>query len=1218
MNGMKILYSFLHSLPYLVICLLCLRINLAKPYRSRQFIIPVFAVLYSAALMLSMVEIENVLRDSIEQHQGIFSSISDTFEDSLLNRLVFVINAALALLFLIFKVILLPLCYRLWRADDVMENTSSIVYERKHGLMPEKFRHLVEKNESEDSDDKDGKTEKDDKADEEKAEDWWVLKPDFRQYKRLFYGFYFAFFIASAIVFFISCAYPEWGVFKAVFYPVFGVLVLGEIALFLDGPEDVEPLPVVEKKVEKQLNPNFEALRRELADLFGNRELADERMEATQLSEVSPSSLIALSSSEDMDEMIVGKHFETLYSIGHHLDMSYIRTSLLLMKGKSALFCNPFYRDLTDYIMLPMVRQFMKYQKCLVIVGRESAAEDVCNWLRSGLSEFSGTDSLWKVELLTPGPSDADVGVLKFSDIYHREIQKDNREFFQATGFVLIIEPSRILATGQMGLNLLVGQCERDGKDVIYCACDRNCDGLVDALSHTLRTNITNVTATPKSTADNIYIYWAADGEDCHHKILPDISRYLGMGTEINTLAIKHQIHPVTWISGDMFPAIDMKWVDGQYFMQLCNVAGIQAGQSEFDNVFGVEPNLWCTRPEPECCLVIEDEFRNLFEMTRVFSTRATGEGCFNVLCEHYFLRDYMADNIHTLIFDPKAIPTIVPDFARTERNIVMRLIMMMDASPVSERRIEHELRLAGITPRPGKDGVQRILSDLFAKHCGVENAALRPELRNELQSDNPLSKKMTAYWTLPVGSPIDIFAQKLKAAYFIAEDETGARHYIGSSLYGHVFQAYLPGQFLTSEGKYYQVQTMTPESGIVVRRAADHIHGREYYRQIRSIQIKNVIQDTAMGSHRVITQMGESGELLKIEVCRCYADYEVETRGYLKLDEPDNLRHARVVDVSDIPNRSYHNKNILRVKMPGIPTFARYTICLLLNEMFKTIYPQAYHYIVALTAINSDIHPGYMKYAMYDVHYEDDDCDDAEISRIENRSEENLAAEDDKAGYINAENTDNGDNKETHEDNVESVDSLNAESSKPEIDEAHAYIDFIEDSEIDLGLIVSVERNLERFLGIICEVLMWHKDKMAIPIRPEKTEPEMHEVISTPKAPSPEPEEKKGLFARIFAAIRRFFGHKEEAPQPVQPEEPVDNTESKKTIDEKRYEALRKRLQRERNRWYHENGFLHYGSKDIPECLDIDETIKYLTAHGYDQNPIHAVRISAKRNLGR
>ena len=347
-------------------------------------------------------------------------------------------------------------------------------------------------------------------------------------------------------------------------------------------------------------------------------------------------------------------------------------------------------------------------------------------------------------------------------------------------------------------------------------------------------------------------------------------------------------------------------------------------------------------------------------------------------------------------------------------------------------------------------------------------------------------------------------------------------------------------------------MQTITPESGIVVRRAADHIDGREYYRQIRSIRVTHLAHDENMGSRRVITQMGESGELLKIELLQCCADFEVDTRGYLCLSEPDDLRHARVVDVSAIPGRIYRNKNMLRIRMPGITETARFTLCLLLNEIFRTIYPQAFHYIVALTPL-PEIQPGYMKYALYHADYDADAADD------------------------------------------------------------DAYIDFIEDSELDLGLVVSVERNIERFFGIICEVLMWHKEKMAMPLKPEKGEPQTHEALSAPEKPQQQTEEKKGFFARIAAAFRRLFGYKE--PE----EQTFDDTasaepESAKSIDEKRYDSLRKRLKRERERWYRENGFLHYGSKEIPECLDIDGTIEYLSAHGYNENSLHAVRMSAKR----
>ena len=46
-----------------------------------------------------------------------------------------------------------------------------------------------------------------------------------------------------------------------------------------------------------------------------------------------------------------------------------------------------------------------------------------------------------------------------------------------------------------------------------------------------------------------------------------------------------------------------------------------------------------------------------------------------------------------------------------------------------------------------------------------------------------------------------------------------------------------------------------------------------------------------------------------------------------------------------------------------------------------------------------------------------------------------------------------------------------------------------VEDSEIDLGLTASVERNLERYLQIITEVLTWHELKMKE--KPAKEEPD-------------------------------------------------------------------------------------------------------------------------------
>lgn len=63
-------------------------------------------------------------------------------------------------------------------------------------------------------------------------------------------------------------------------------------------------------------------------------------------------------------------------------------------------------------------------------------------------------------------------------------------------------------------------------------------------------------------------------------------------------------------------------------------------------------------------------------------------------------LRDYMTANAEMMTVDSKAIPTIVPDYARTERNFIIRLLMLMSMEPVDESYISNQLAIHGIHSR--------------------------------------------------------------------------------------------------------------------------------------------------------------------------------------------------------------------------------------------------------------------------------------------------------------------------------------------------------------------------------------------------------------------------------------------------------------------------------------------------------------------------------------
>ena len=960
----ELLRIVLAIIPFVALLLLSSKINLSSPKRSRQFILPFVALVYCVIAVLLAERINEWLTFGIAwigQHVPFVANLN------LARWLIYVFNAVIVAVFLIIKGILLPIVNMVWSKERFLFNrTSGRFYEHNERMST------------------------------------WVLKEEFGQAKTLWKGFFWFGIGISSVVLALSQLYPDWIFFSTPFYPVFGILVMGEILFFLSGLTYQEMLTTIAGDDDEYYRiSNYGILRRVFHDLFENRILFDST--TNNLSGVSSFVLLDnLAESENKLDVVISKYFTELKERGHTIDPSFVCSSIDMVNGKSVLINDPFYQDLTGYILLPLVRRLLSYEKVLVIVGRDSAAEDVNTWMHSGIASFCGTPELWKTAILTEKKAECDVAILRFADVYNRNILNANTEFLNQVGFVLLIEPSRTVSTGQIGLSLIVEQVikGKDPRNVVYCSCDRNCDGLVDTLSHILKVNLTEVCATAPTLANCSLMYWNAHGDFLHHKILPNIAHYLGVGTELSSVALRNQIAKTIWVGSEQFPVLDMRWIAGQYYNVISNYIGYPKSQEAFYEAFNVDANLWDLGVMGNTFLIVEDEFNNLFEMTRLYSTRAKNQGFLNVISKNYLLRDYMVDNASIFAADSKVIPSIVSDYTRTERNTIVGLIMRMHGGEVSETDLKRTLSLAGIEFINAYDKFR----ELVINHCHLDAVNVSSFLKDEIAGDDMRVEPLRYYTIRENNTKLSEYARTLSNAYFIIEDDKDKDHYLGAMLYGQVFQKFLPGQFLTYSGKYYQVHTITPERGVVLRRAADHITDRRTYRQRREYILSGFSSDPAMGSRW--TSRG-------IELCRCFCNFKVKTHGYYELTSLDNFAAAHRVDLNNIPIREYKHKSMLCLKLSGVSEDVHFTVALLLNEIFITIFPESYHYITATV--------------------------------------------------------------KKHHDTTSSIMALLSDLDLSDSwDEEAIYI--IEDSEVDLGLLVSVERNLARLLEIIADWLAWQK----------------------------------------------------------------------------------------------------------------------------------------------
>lgn len=998
---MVVLKHIVATLPFVVLLVLINKANLKPIHRARQFMMPILALVYCVVMMFMLEKFNAQILLWIQQLTQYIPFLGR------LNWnvwLVFISNALMLLIFLAIKSVLLPIFSKIWGGSkDLMESTSGLFYMY------------------------------------DKDVDQWLLQNWCAQLKTYFSGIYYAACIVSVIVFLMSRSLPQWDIFKAQIYPIFCLLIFEEVYAFLSGVSKAEYYEDVFGEDESSYKvANYGMLREILRGLFGDRVLAENVVDNSDWMSSGYASLEKISHAEDAEISSIGKYFSAIDTDGKALDINYINSCINLVKGKSVLFCNPFYRDLTEYILLPVIKKLLRYQNILIIVGRDGAAADVKSWMEENIYQQTNTRDLWKTQILSRSNDTCSIGILRLSDIYDFEIQTRNAEFLNEVGMVLLIEPSRILSSSQIGLNIIAEKCNAQ-QNVVYCACDRNCDGLIDALSHALNTSITEVTATVYSNASVSQMYWNADGSYLHHRILPNVSHYLGVGTELSAVALRYQLPRTQWISSEKFPVLDMKWIDGQYYTKISHFTNIPNNQEAFNEAFEVETNIWNCEKRENTFLIVEDEFQNLFEMGRVFSGRAQNQNFINIISENYLLRDYMVDHINTFMADPKAIPTVVPDFARTQRNLTIRLIIMMLQMPVSEKYVRNTLALCGFHCK----NVYTDLLALIQKYCRLQVAV--SVLFKETMDRETAIQTTEVYYAIENTPETKSYFQLFQNAYLIAEDESDTQKYIGAKLFGQVYQTLLPGQFLTVDGKYYEVQTITPENGVILRRAADHITERKYYRQMRAYTLTSWQDDETMAGQKNV-----SG----IEITKGFCNFTVQTEGYYAMSSCEDIANAKKVVISGIPQRAYQNKSVLRIRLPESDAEIRYTICLCLNEIFRTVYPDTYSYISAVTVM-----------------------------------------------------------PETEDDDL----FLIPKFSTP-FDEDCIFL--LEDNEVDMGLLVSVERNLQRYLEYIAEYLAWHDKKLAEPFKPVEVSTAPTMDVSKDDAPK-----KRGWFKRLMEKLKKLFG---------------------------------------------------------------------------------------------
>lgn len=797
---------------------------------------------------------------------------------------------------------------------------------------------------------------------------FWFLRQEYQGARRLFRNLYVCAVAIAALLFMAMAIWPDFAGFDNQFYPAFAVLVLGECCFFLFGLTRGEYLDGVDFEDDGAVRVfQYAKVQEALRHYFGDRLLqSGSRGSRRRTSSTHADFCDELAQSDDHSARIAGEYFKSLVSRGilgdgghrasygalnHDLALECVR----LLRGESIVFATPFYRDVVPYVFLPLSAQLLRNKRVLVLYGSGASEDELRAYVEEGLSFATSVPDMWSVGTSMDLDADepCDIVLVPFSSLGDVRNAIDHAPFLEQVSFVVVVDPSSLLATYQIGLNYLAEYLSQ-GTSATYCVFDRNSDGLVDSLSHALRVNLTEVSATEYAEGSAIYMMWDVDGENLQHRLMPGVAQYLGVGTEIGLVALKSQVSTVSWASNTAVPLADQRWIDGQYYGDLLAFSKIPQEQLQLDKRFEWCSDMWSMRKAQARFVVAEDEYANMYEAFRQFGTRGAEQVFVNVLSPHYVLRPYMVDNFEMFEADPKAVPSLSPDFAKSQRNAIFSIVMAIAQSDelLAEDEIAARLRYVGLPFHNVREAVEGLLID----HIDVSDdfKGVLPEdqlIVREVEEYDPAQRAFVTkrYYGLSNHALYTESFSSLRSVPLITERPDGSKQLLGARLYGHVYQSFLPGQFTVIGGKYYEVVTVS-DSSVVLRRAADHFSHRRYYRQLRSYTIQNWEPVEGASSTRTIAD---------IVVQRVLVTMEVATEGYLDLANFGDLGNAQRVLVSDIPSRRYTNKSALRLEFPGASPEAVTTLAVLMSEFLVTLFPRDWNYIAVLALYGNELPEG-------------------------------------------------------------------------------------------------------------------------------------------------------------------------------------------------------------------------------------------------------------------
>lgn len=632
-----------------------------------------------------------------------------------------------------------------------------------------------------------------------------------------------------------------------------------------------------------------------------------------------------------------------------------------IMRGEDMIVESCLLQSFSD-IIVPIVNIMFTASKRMMFICDNSGTVKQCEkWFEELDIKSNTANSNIVIDVLNYDDTET-IKMDSNVDIYIGtvDLALNSKAIFENIDVVFCLNTDKIITESALNLNLLASVLSSDRYDNVQYVLFGNCiNGLIQTASQVFMRNDFKYQVVNSSVEESFSAnFWSTEKGWLQSAILPGFAaQYLGQLIPLAIPAFKFDIQHVDIVSASQSFADQMlslqtaqKPLNKYIGKDIVNISEA-INFSENENFLTLNDN---------SVVVVGDTGNNAALVLRNWLKYAKSNMFLNVVSSPYLLRDYIVANMDFFIANVEAIGNIFPVPKSNIKLSVYRLINQLCYGNVAEETLLREIKNQDTDIKIDtfeNDQVRFVteaLQDLTKRAFGTNIFYTSYLTSQRISKEKSMESKR--YYKLLDSVKNELPERLFKNITFI-DSEQFAKVLKRIPVF-ELYQNYLEGQYVSFNGKYYLVDKIDYDNGIVELTYSSN-NASVRYRQCR--QISNVVH---RGISKELPVLKVRDSILKKSIL-C-ADIEVNTDGYYEFNNaisfaPGGFGYKKVDVKKKGLRRNYKSTNVLAVNISSksISSMSSkdkfklsFTLSVLLNEMFETLFSNIKQYIIVRNVV--------------------------------------------------------------------------------------------------------------------------------------------------------------------------------------------------------------------------------------------------------------------------